>query len=450
VGNRWRKSHLPRNALTAALKIFQGPFIAISAVKKSDANSWEIEHQCPQCGAPVTLEETDRLFFCPYCRIRLYLASQDYFRYYLPPAHHASKDFMYVPYWRYKGTAFFCKANKVGHKLIDVSSLASPHTFFPYSLGVRPQVLKLRFISPEMEGKFFSPSVPVETLMEAVEKQLHSANSIVLTAPILFKAFIGEMASLIYFPVFVEGDLFHDGILGRPVANIPEGFVDDLLTFDQQKDWRIQFVSTLCPTCGWDLHGERDSVALFCNNCDSVWEASQTQLEKVSFGMIPDHQGSATYLPFWVMKTRIEELNIRSYGDLLRIANVRNVMGEGWEKLDSNFWAPAFKVSPGLFLRLTRRMTLSQTLQAFEPSLPKGSLYPVTLPVSKAVESIKVILANIVIDKQGIFPRLSQIDIQLDQFLLVYLPFHFCGNELIHSQTQSCIHKNFLKLGRNL
>lgn len=419
-------------------------------MKRSNTPTWAIEHQCPQCGAPVTLEETDRLFSCPYCRIRLYLASQDYFKYYLPSPDPSLKDFIYVPYWRFKGMAFFCRANKIRHKLIDVSSLASHHTFLPHSLGVRPQVLKLRFISPEMEGKFFSPSVPLRTLMEAIEKQLHSAGGTTLTDPILLKAFIGDTASLIYFPVFVEGHMFHDGILGKPVAKIPEEFVDDLLSFNQQKDWRITFVSTLCPHCGWDLLGERDSVALFCKNCDSVWEASQMRLEKVDFGVIRSKEVPATYLPFWVMKARIEELKIQSYADLLRVANAPKVMRKEWDELDLNFWAPAFKVPPQIFLRLTRRMTISQPREQLEQCLPKASLYPVTLPLSEAAESIKVTIATIAIDKQRIFPRLSEINVQLDKFLLVYLPFHLCGNEFIHSQTQSCIHKNFLKLGRNL
>jgi hypothetical protein len=29
-----------------------------------DAVTWQIEHQCPQCGAPVSLEETDHLLTC--------------------------------------------------------------------------------------------------------------------------------------------------------------------------------------------------------------------------------------------------------------------------------------------------------------------------------------------------------------------------------------------------
>jgi hypothetical protein len=346
--------------------------------------------------------------------------------------------------------AFFCGANQIGHKLIDLSYLASHHTFLPHSLGVKPQVLKLRFISPDMEGRFFGSSVPLKTVMGTIEKQFHSVGGNAAPYPVLFEAFIGDTTSLIYFPIFIKGQTFHDGILGEPVARIPEEFVDDLLSFSQQKDWRIKFVSTLCPNCGWDLLGERDSVVLFCKNCDSVWEASQMRLEKVDFGMIPSEEPPAAYLPFWMMKARIEELKIRSYADLLRVANVPKVMRKEWEELDLSFWAPAFKVPPQIFMGLTGRMTVSQPRVPFEQCLPKASLYPVTLPVSEAVESIKVTIAHIVTDKQGIFPRLSEVSVQLDKFFLVYLPFHLSGNEFVHSQTQSCIHKNVLNLGRGL
>ena len=419
-------------------------------MKRSNPRSWEIQHQCPQCGAPVTLEETDRLFYCSYCRNRLYLISKDYFRYYLPSPNPASEDFIYVPYWRFKGMAFFSKADQIGHKLIDLSSMASRHSFLPHSLGVRPQVLKLKFVSPELDGKFFDASVPLKTVMKAIQKQLHSAGGNALADPLLLKAFVGDTVSLIYSPLFIKGKMFHDAILGEPIAEIPEGFVDDLLSFSQQPDWGVKFVSTLCPHCGWDLLGERDSVALFCKNCDSAWEASQMLLEKVDFGMTPGKETPSTYLPFWVMKTRIEELNLRSYADLVRVANVPKVMKKEWEGLDLNFWAPAFKVPPQIFLGLTKCMTISQPGEPFEASLPKASLYPVTLPVSEAMESIKVTLANIASNKQEIFPRLSEINVQLDKFLLVYLPFHFNGTEFINSRTQSCIHKNYLKLGKNL
>jgi hypothetical protein len=301
-----------------------------------------------------------------------------------------------------------------------------------------------------MEDGFLGSSVPLKTVMATIEKQFHSVSGDAAPYTVLFEAFIGDMTSLIYFPIFIEGRTFHDGILGEPLAKIPEEFVDDLLSFNQQKDWRIEFVPTLCPNCGWDLVGERDSVVLFCKNCDSAWEASQMRLGKVEFGAIPSEEVPAAYLPFWVMKARVEELKIRSYADLLRVANVPKVMKKEWEELDLSFWAPAFKVPPQIFLGLTTRMTISQPREPFEQCLPKAPLYPVTLPLSEALESIKVTIAHAAIDKQGIFPRLSEVSVQLDKSVLVYVPFRLCGNEFIHSQTQSCVHKNFLKLGRDL
>ena len=57
--------------------------------------SFIIEHQCPQCGAPAELEETDRLFQCGYCRVKSYLTIPDYFRYTLPHHAPAGKELIY-------------------------------------------------------------------------------------------------------------------------------------------------------------------------------------------------------------------------------------------------------------------------------------------------------------------------------------------------------------------
>src|SRR3989339_2060059 len=34
---------------------------------------------------------------------------------------------------------------------------------------------------------------------------------------------------------------------------------------------RFRFVPTLCPHCGWDMEGQKDSLVLICRNCDSAW-----------------------------------------------------------------------------------------------------------------------------------------------------------------------------------
>ena len=101
-------------------------------------------------------------------------------------------------------------------------------------------------------------------MIENIEKRSNLSDDAQTPGPIFHEAFIGESISLIYSPLFIHGDRFHDAILGKPVASIPKDFVDDLLPLDQEKDWQVTFVSTLCPQCGWDLLGERDSVVLFC------------------------------------------------------------------------------------------------------------------------------------------------------------------------------------------
>ncbi|HLA26741.1 MAG TPA: hypothetical protein VJZ49_02480, partial [Syntrophales bacterium] len=70
------------------------------------SESWQIDHQCPQCGAPVTLDEADRLLLCPFCRTKLYLFVSDHFRYFIPAPEARSRDIIYLPYWRLKGLSF--------------------------------------------------------------------------------------------------------------------------------------------------------------------------------------------------------------------------------------------------------------------------------------------------------------------------------------------------------
>ena len=346
--------------------------------------------------------------------------------------------------------AFFCKGDKVEHTVIDVSPIASQHPFLPPSLGFRPQVLKLKFISPETKAKFFNPHVPIETMIQNVLARSHSLDDTNSVGPIAHKVFIGETVSLIYSPIFIYEDVAHDAILGKPLYRIPKDFAEGLLPFDQQKDWQVKFVSTLCPLCGWDLSGERDSVALLCKNCNSAWEAFPTGLNQIDWGMIPSQEDNVFYLPFWRMNTHIEGLEIQSYANLIRAANVPKEIKEEDEGFDLYFWSPAFKVPPRIFLRLNLGMTLSKPREEFGRNLPKSSLYPVTLPVSEAAESIKMTIANFAIDREKTFPKLNELKIHLNESLLVYLPFTSSGSDFIESHTQLCIPKNLLKLGREL
>jgi len=82
-----------------------------------------------------------------------------------------------------------------------------------------------------------------------------------LPGPILYQSYIGETRSLIYSPFYVD-DRLYDAVLNRPVASARGDDVDLERYPGGRPDWRIRFIPTLCPICGWDLSGERDALVL--------------------------------------------------------------------------------------------------------------------------------------------------------------------------------------------
>ncbi|MDY6854243.1 MAG: hypothetical protein SWO11_05985 [Thermodesulfobacteriota bacterium] len=359
------------------------------------------------------------------------------------------KEVTFVPYWRFKGTVFSCKGYKIDQRIIDTSFIASPLQLLPRSLGLRPQALKLKFVSPEMEGQFIKRQIPFKSVISFVEKQMYATTTSGDKNPIHHQAFIGETLSIIYTPILIR-DKVYDGILNRPIGTFPKNEDNNSLSIDHHQNWQTTFIPTLCPYCGWDLDGEKDSLVLFCKNCASAWKSSKIGFQKVDFAIIANNDDNVNYLPFWRMRSQIEGLQIQSYADLVRVANLPKAIRKEWEDREFFFWAPAFKVKPTLFIRLARQMTIFQPQTQFEKSPPRSTFHPVTLPRSEAMQSIKVTLASLANAKQRIFPLLSEIDIILSEILLVYFPFILKGSEFIQPSLQFSINKNSLYFGRNL
>ena len=170
---------------------------------------WQIEQGCPQCGAPVTLDETDRLLVCPFCRTSLYLVPEDHFHYHIPPAAKAEGELFYIPYWRLRGSLFSVNASEVTHRFVDTNTLAINFPGLPYSLGLRPQTLKLRFVSPSTEGRFIAPDLPADEAIPGLGKAPQS---------VLYQEFIGETVSLIHAPILLRGGTLYDAVLGEPIS----------------------------------------------------------------------------------------------------------------------------------------------------------------------------------------------------------------------------------------
>lgn len=404
-----------------------------------------IEHQCPQCGAPAILEETDRLVACQYCRVDSYLMPDDYFRYFLPHTSGNDQDLVYFPYWRFKGMLFFCGPSGITNRFVDVSHQAIVTTYFPISVGVRSQAMKLRFVSSEMEGRFIEPRQSFEEIAANFENRFGKA----LPKPILHQAHIGESLSLIYSPFYLK-DKLYDAILDKPVsAKIDEDFnIDD---FDGgSPKWHIRFVSTLCPNCGWNLEGQRDALVLTCKNCNSTWYPVGKKLKQLKFARIPGDDDNTIYLPFWRIRADISGINLKSYADLVRIANLPKAVQSGWDDVPFRFWIPAFKVRPQLFLRLASHITVSQPREELIPELPGNRIHPSTLPVKEAIESLAITLTEFMKPRKTLMEKFHNIDIDAKSFTLVFVPFKEEHHEFIQHEYQIAINKNVMALSKNL
>jgi DNA-directed RNA polymerase subunit RPC12/RpoP len=403
-----------------------------------------IDHQCPQCGAPASLEETDRLYACPFCRVKSFLLARDYFRYVLPARSPAGRHLVYLPYWRFKGLMLFSLPAANDHKFVDVSHCAAEIPGAPASLGLRAQALKLRFAAPDMEGAFVPPARSFAETFGVLQKRFSQG----LPRPVLYHAHLGESMGLLYSP-FYAGDRLYDAVLDTPVARVPAEFAK-VAGACGKSDWKVGFVAALCPECGWDLEGERDALVLHCRNCRSSWYPSDDRLTRVESHCLEASGGDPLQLPFWQVACDVSEVDLKTCADMARLANLPRVADSALEEREFRFWTPAFKVRAQVYLRLAESLTLNQAQDTLAPGLPNGRHHPVTLPVEEACESLKVVLAGLMKPRRRVAELLPAIRIHPTRFRLAYLPFQEDRHDYVQPHIQLAVNRNLLSLSRNL
>ncbi|MBN2439233.1 MAG: hypothetical protein JXL20_11620 [Deltaproteobacteria bacterium] len=408
---------------------------------RRNGTGWQIEQGCPQCGAPVTLDETDRLLACPFCRTRLYLVPEGHFQYHIAPAAGAAGELLYIPYWRLRGPSFSVTAAQVTNRFVDANSLAAGIPGLPPTLGLRPQVLKLHFVSPATEGRFIAADRPVEQAIPGLGETPQG---------VFYRKFIGETVSLIHAPMLLRGGTLYDGVLGRTVSACNIEDRERLLASSPAPPGQVLFIPTLCPHCGWDMEGERDSLVLICRNCNSTWACPGRSFTPVAFAVItlPPKTGEiAMHLPFWRMKPRFEGMDLASWADLIRIANLPKAITPAFEAAPLYFWSPAFKVNPALYARWSRQMTVLRPLGDEVDRLPRTSLYPVTLPLDEAAGGIVINLAQMIMEKRKHYRKLTGLRVTLEESRLEYHPFILNRNELLHAALGVAIDRTALTYG---
>lgn len=413
--------------------------------------SYRVQHQCPQCGAPVLLEESGRFFTCPFCRVASCISQKGYFRYMFSPSENVPADarIFYVPYWRFKGTLFFCSLEKgVGHRFMDLSQLAVGvhEALFPASLGLRSQALPLRLVSETTPGVFIAP-MDFDQAMEMMDaRPLPGGES----EPPLCREYIGETASLVFAPFYIDRGRLMDAVRNEPTgAKFPdEAGIDSLKTCRPARE--TIFIAGLCPACGWNLEGETDSLILACRNCNSLWQPAGKSLLPVVFECATAKPENTLFLPFWRMDADISGLPLTSYADLVKIVNLPKAIRPEWKDLPVTFWAPAFKLRPSLFLRVSQQLLLAQPGPETVQNLGGLSLYPITLPANEAVESLRTVIASVVRPAKRWMPEMARAAITARNSTLVYLPFEQGHHDLFYREHKINIEKNTLVLSTNL
>ncbi|MFC1657396.1 hypothetical protein ACFL2P_02355 [Candidatus Moduliflexota bacterium] len=405
-----------------------------------------VEHQCPQCGAPVNLGESESFFTCRHCRVRLYLFAAPVFRYYLP--HEPSgEETVFVPYWHLRGAFFFLEPFNVRHAMVDATFRAAGPGLLPPTLGLRAQAMKLRIAGKGVAGRFLPAGLTADVLMGKIEALTGSKSGATTSTRIYHRTFVGETKSIVYAPIFLRDEKVYDAVLDRLLGSLGEDGAGVLTAADDPAAWQAGFLPAVCPNCGWDLPGSRRSIALICKGCAGGWCVDRGRFRRLDYAVHPGERGPSTmYHPFWRMKVRVEGLSLSSFADLARFANLPLAMRKEWESRDLVFWAPAFHLRPAIFLRLARRLS-SLPLEVEEGATDpgEGELYPATLGERDAFESVRLTLASMAVRKKDVFPLLPQAGLRLQQALLTYLPFSARGGDFIGQTSGVSFRRNALR-----
>lgn len=434
----------------------------------------QIEHQCPQCGGTVTLEETDHLLQCSFCKTKLYIQAKDYFRYYFPPSPEINEEIIFVPYWRFRGMHLSCRTSGIKIFFMDKTFPAISSNIIPATLGIRPQALKLKFAQTMEGASFLAPTIHFDET--TVETKNHLSYEFITTKDtkiintygelslsdvqdirtelkedrLYHESFVAETLSIVYTPTFIRSNKLYDAILGQPIS---ETAIDQSLTSGTTKvDWPLAFLPTLCPNCGWELITERDSYILLCNHCNMAWEASQGGLRSIPYMVARKDkpQQKTTLLPFWRIKGEITGMNLKSYGDLMKLANLPKLFKKEWNESDLAFWIPAFKISPPVFLRTARLVTMANPSKELTAEFGNSAIHPVSIPLTEALDILKGVITDIAGRKQDVLPRLEEMTITPTDTLLVFIPFFDENYELVEPEIRCGIMKNALRWGKNL
>jgi hypothetical protein len=394
----------------------------------------------------VRLGEADRLLACPFCRARLALWPGEVFRYWIPPAAAAGDEVLLAPYWRIRGLDCALRPFTVRERVLDATFPALSPPCLPPSLGLRPQALKLRFATAKTPAFFLAPDRPFGEALSGTAALSRLADEVIEGGPPLHREFVIETASLVYTPLVVRDGKVLDALLMRELPACRGAAAALLERFERRRRWGPSFFAALCPECGLDLDASPRSVVLFCRGCRSAWQGAAGGLRRVPCDALPASPAAAL-LPFWRLRAAIDAFPLRTGDDLTRFANVSSGVRKGAGTDQLWFWVPAFPMSPAVYFRVARQLTIAQLpLGATAPEgTAWGTVQPATIEADKAFGAVKVLLAQLGQPRKEVFPRIAGATVRLEEARLALLPFDPSAGDWIQPQTGAAIARSTLR-----
>ncbi len=340
---------------------------------------------------------------------------------------------VYVPYWRFKGLEFTLGDKRPGFRVIDHSHRAVKINDFPVSLGFRSQTQSLKFIQKEVAGSFLTPDITQKEIIGQIsgssEKKIH----------------IGEILSLIFMPFYRDKDRLIDGLSGKILEK-------SLILASDQKRPNVHHIVTpsLCPNCGWALKGRTTSLVLHCTHCERVWLIHRKKLNSIKFRVADIHEKTDILIPFWRFSIMFKNLELSTFAQLIKIANLSKVIRKSDETQRLYFYIPAFKINPKLFLRISKQTTLAQMAFLKMTALPKIDFLPADLSLEEGFQAVFPLLMELCANKKETWAVLKTEQLKLTSFDLTYLGFQKAGSEYVQDTLCASLPVNSIRFGQKL
>ena len=175
---------------------------------------------------------------------------------------------------------------------------------------LQSRAFKLRFLSSARKGRFLQPQFPLERFLSQVTEENDRSFRIcrIWKSPHFFGKPLSVRPSVWFMPPFFSrtGLSLTAWEIGHWAG--PRNPIWKNYRLPGPEEFRqVQFLPVICPYCGADLQGEKDTQVLLCRNCDRAWDYSQDELKQMDFGTMEDrgNERPPYYLPFWRIRAGI-------------------------------------------------------------------------------------------------------------------------------------------------